>query len=73
MPASFLTISIFSVISYRLVMDICSIIDEPPPCTPATCIYPAIGRVGPGQAGELLVRGPMVVPGYWNNPEATQK
>lgn len=25
------------------------------------------------EPGELLLKGPMVTPGYWNNPEATQK
>lgn len=25
----------------------------------------------PGVAGELLIRGPHVTPGYWNNPQAT--
>lgn len=32
------------------------------------------GREVPrGTSGELWIRGPMVVPGYWNNAEATQK
>ena len=51
---------------------------------PATCGYAlpvgdvrivgADGRDRPiGEAGELWVRGPMVVKGYWNKPEATEQ
>ncbi len=29
-------------------------------------------EVAPGESGELWIGGPMVVPGYWNNPSATQ-
>jgi fatty-acyl-CoA synthase len=29
--------------------------------------------VAPGEAGELLFRGPGITPGYFNNPEATAK
>ncbi len=30
-------------------------------------------RLGPGQVGELVVRGSHVMQGYWNNPEATAR
>jgi fatty-acyl-CoA synthase len=30
-------------------------------------------EVGPGETGELLVRGPNVMAGYWNQPDATHK
>jgi O-succinylbenzoic acid--CoA ligase len=30
-------------------------------------------EVPPGQPGELWIAGPMVVPGYWDNPEATAR
>jgi fatty-acyl-CoA synthase len=29
-------------------------------------------EVADGAVGELLIRGPNITPGYWNNPEATQ-
>lgn len=37
-------------------------------------VVDAHGRdVAPGEAGELLVRGPGVTPGYWERPDATRE
>ncbi|MHB1419505.1 MAG: class I adenylate-forming enzyme family protein [Bacillota bacterium] len=46
----------------------------PVPVGEIKVIDPETGReLGPRMPGELLVKGPMVVPGYWANPEATTK
>jgi fatty-acyl-CoA synthase len=43
----------------------------PMPYTEIQIVDPASGLpVGPGVNGEILVRGPNVTPGYWNNPDA---
>ncbi len=42
------------------------------PNTECRIVDPATGGdLGPGEAGELLIRGPQVMTGYLNNPEAT--
>ncbi len=30
-------------------------------------------EVPPGESGEIWIAGPMIVPGYWDNPEANEK
>ncbi|MCC7205726.1 MAG: long-chain fatty acid--CoA ligase, partial [Anaerolineae bacterium] len=37
----------------------------------ARVVRPDGSRCAPGEPGELLIRGPHVTPGYWNNPAAT--
>jgi fatty-acyl-CoA synthase len=34
-------------------------------------VAPDGSECGPGEEGELLIRGPHITPGYWNRPEAT--
>ncbi|MFB9325831.1 long-chain fatty acid--CoA ligase [Paenibacillus aurantiacus] len=47
-------------------------IGVPLPNTEARLVDPETGEDQPsGAVGELLVRGPQVMLGYWNNPEAT--
>jgi O-succinylbenzoic acid--CoA ligase len=43
------------------------------PCADIRVMDDAGFEVAPGAPGELWIAGPMVVPGYWDNPEATAK
>jgi len=45
----------------------------PLPDTDARIVDERSGDVTPGEAGELLVRGPQVMLGYWNRPEETAR
>jgi acyl-CoA synthetase (AMP-forming)/AMP-acid ligase II len=41
------------------------------PCDEIVAVDQFGRRLGPGEQGELWIRGPNVVPGYWNNREGT--
>ena len=43
------------------------------PCGEILVVGPDETALPAGEAGELWIRGPMVVPGYWDNPEATRQ
>ncbi len=43
------------------------------PCGGVRVVDDSGREVAPGESGELWIAGPMVVPGYWENPEATAR
>ncbi len=44
----------------------------PLPGTDARIVHPRTGReLGPGRIGELVIRGPQVMQGYWRRPQET--
>ena len=45
----------------------------PVPCAEIIVVDADTNELPPGETGELWIRGPMVVPGYWDNPEATRQ
>jgi len=42
------------------------------PFTRLTTVGPDGRPCGPGEEGEILIKGPSVTPGYWNDPDATR-
>lgn len=45
-------------------------VGRPLPCADIVVMGEDGREAAPGESGELLIGGPMVVPGYWDNPEA---
>lgn len=48
-------------------------VGQPLPCVDIVVVDDDGIEVAPGETGELMIAGPCVVPGYWDNPEATAR
>lgn len=47
-------------------------VGRPAPCADIRVMDEAGRELPPGETGELWIAGPMVIPGYWNNPAADE-
>src|SRR5579864_4556293 len=46
-------------------------VGRPLPVVELRIVGPSGEELGPGQVGEVTIRGPLIMPGYWGRPEAT--
>jgi acyl-CoA synthetase (AMP-forming)/AMP-acid ligase II len=65
------TTSPTTIMPFGLALDYRDTVGQVVPCGEVIVVDEAGRPVPPGVAGEIWIRGPMVVPGYWNRPEAT--
>jgi long-chain acyl-CoA synthetase len=65
------TSSVATVISGQDALDKPTSVGPPVPVVELRVVGAEGSEVGAGVAGEVLIKGPIVVPGYWGQPEAT--
>ena len=63
--------SVATVISGRDAVERPESVGPPVPVVELAIVDPEGNPVPDGQTGEVLIKGPIIMPGYWNKPEAT--
>jgi long-chain acyl-CoA synthetase len=63
--------SVATVISGRDAIERPESVGPPVPVVELAVVDPDGNPVADGQTGEVLIKGPIIMPGYWNKPEAT--
>ncbi len=63
--------SVATVISGQDAVDKPDSVGPPVPVVDLAIVDPNGHEVPQGQTGEVLIKGPLIMPGYWNKPEAT--
>ena len=63
--------SVATILSGGSAVDKVDSVGRPMPVVDIAIADPTGTHLGPGQTGEVLIRGPIIMAGYWDNPEAT--
>jgi long-chain acyl-CoA synthetase len=63
--------SVATIITGQEFIDRPDSVGRPMPVVELRVVDPDGQRVEPGQVGEVLIKGPIVMPGYWGRPDAT--